>query len=174
MDHYQILRLSRTASRTEIDNAFHRLMKEADYDSTLNASAIQNAYKVLSDPQRKAAYDNREKEKTVRLQAAEKVKAKTQKAEEIGLKTLIKIFVVLFAVVIAFSIYRFGYLLKTFSQGDVLYFNESNRRVGTIIAIENSHVFAPGVVRDAYLIQVDGDRRIWWTQKDAKSRCHVP
>ncbi|PZF71378.1 J domain-containing protein [Taibaiella soli] len=65
-NHYQILEISRTASPEEIKSAYRRLSKK--YHPDMNGGEkyfeekfkeIQSAYEVLSDPYRKAVYDDR-------------------------------------------------------------------------------------------------------------------
>ncbi|GAB4231403.1 MAG: hypothetical protein Kow00109_03550 [Acidobacteriota bacterium] len=61
-DYYRILGVSQDASREEIQRAFRRLAREHHPDAGGEASGeqfrrIREAYEVLSDPQRRAAYD---------------------------------------------------------------------------------------------------------------------
>ncbi|PWY55133.1 molecular chaperone DnaJ [Legionella qingyii] len=63
-DYYELLEVSRTASDAEIKKAYRRLAMKYHPDRNAGDSAaeekfkeIQNAYSVLSDPQKRAAYD---------------------------------------------------------------------------------------------------------------------
>lgn len=61
-DYYGILGVSKAASREEIQKAFRRLAREHHPDVTGQADSddfrrIHEAYEVLSDPERRAAYD---------------------------------------------------------------------------------------------------------------------
>jgi curved DNA-binding protein len=63
-DYYKILGVDRAAADTEIKNAYRRLAKKyhpdvsKEEDATQKFQEIQEAYSVLKDPQKKAAYDN--------------------------------------------------------------------------------------------------------------------
>jgi len=62
MDHYSVLGVNRTASDKEIKQAYRKLAMEHHPDRTggddTKFKQINEAYDVLKDPQKKAAYDN--------------------------------------------------------------------------------------------------------------------
>lgn len=61
MDHYAILGIPKTASPDEIKKAYRKLASQHHPDKggdTKRFQEIQTAYEVLSDPQRKQAYDS--------------------------------------------------------------------------------------------------------------------
>jgi curved DNA-binding protein len=61
MDYYQILGIERTANEDEIKQAFRKLASKHHPDKggdTQKFQEIQEAYSVLSDPQKKQQYDN--------------------------------------------------------------------------------------------------------------------
>ena len=61
MDHYSVLGVSQTATPDEIKKAYRRLASQHHPDKggdTAKFQQIQEAYAILSDPEKKAQYDN--------------------------------------------------------------------------------------------------------------------
>src|SRR3954469_18379219 len=63
-DYYEVLGVSRTVSETEVKSAFRKLAmtyhpdkNPGDKTAELKFKEINEAYQVLSDPQKRAAYD---------------------------------------------------------------------------------------------------------------------
>lgn len=61
MDHYQTLGISKTASLDEIKKAYRKLASQHHPDKggdTATFQKVEEAYRILSDPQKKQEYDN--------------------------------------------------------------------------------------------------------------------
>ena len=176
MDLYQILRVSATATHQEIQQAYQRLIKECRYNAQLNRKDIELAYRVLANPLQKAQYDAKlellTKTDTIRTKRIKKIKSPTKLVHlTLTQKTIFA--VALFIVALLFYVFRYGYLLKSFSEGDVLYNKSTNKRVGKIIKIEEDHNF--GLTRsDAYLIENAQGVEQWVPQDIIKSYCQEP
>src|SRR5579883_2858429 len=62
-DYYEVLGISRNATEDEVKRAFRRLAKQYHPDANKEQGAearfveVNEAYEVLSDPQKRAAYD---------------------------------------------------------------------------------------------------------------------
>ncbi|MGH9867512.1 MAG: J domain-containing protein [Candidatus Polarisedimenticolia bacterium] len=54
---YQILRVQRTATPAQIDDAYYRMRRLVSYGEGIKEDAINLAYAILSDPQRRARID---------------------------------------------------------------------------------------------------------------------
>ena len=173
MDYYQLLRVTSQASTKEIEEAYQRLMKESRYDSTIDLRDVHTAYRILSDPKQKAAYDNLQRAKENRntaYAATIKRRKRATRHWKFNRKQLLISLVVLLIITAAYYTFRFGYVLNEFTVGDVLYINDTNKRVGTLLQYEVEHNF--GAFREsAYLIHTDhGD--IWYPATQIKMRCH--
>lgn len=154
MDLYDRLRVSSTATQLEVDRAYHKMIKEADYDASINKKEVDEAYKTLGDPTKRALYDAALQEEGKRVYA---VKKKTVKAAEIvaaykrRILWLTGIAAVLLLVTATFLFFRFGYLLKSFEAGDKVY-TKTGQYYGKVVRMEKAHVFAADSKKDAYLL----------------------
>jgi curved DNA-binding protein CbpA len=173
MDYYQLLRVSSQASTKEIEEAYQRLIKESRYDATIDLRDVHNAYRILSDPKHKAAYDNlvRAKEdRNTAYTATVKRKRKIPRQWKVNRKQLLLALLVLLIITAGYYAFRFGYVLKNFTEGDVLYINDTNQRVGVVLRHEIEHNFG-AFHESAYLIHTDhGD--VWYPATQLKMRCH--
>ena len=55
---YQILRIQRNATPAQIDDAYYRMRRLVSYGGGVKEDAINLAYAILSDPQRRARIDD--------------------------------------------------------------------------------------------------------------------
>jgi len=178
-DYYSVLRIGHNASRKDISQAYERLIKESNYDTTIDKAAVETAYRILSDIASKAQYDARQTMRTKRVQ----MKGKEGKggsiqaiAEWFTLPHLLMILGVLVLATAAFYWFRFGYKLNDFQAGDVLYNRSQNKRYGKILRVED-HQFGSGTEK-AFLIEMDksqpilgSNERTVWVQQDVIKAC---
>ena len=77
----------------------------------------------------------------------------------------------LFVLMVVYMVFRFGFMLRSFEGGDILFFRDDNRYFGTLVRMENSHAFGP-LKSDAYLIKLPSKDERWYPQSDVKSLCY--
>jgi curved DNA-binding protein CbpA len=182
-DYYVVLRLGRNATSRDITAAYQRLIKESKYDTTIDRLAVETAYRVLSDIASKAQYDARETLKSKRLQGKEhgpKISVVAAIRAWFTLPHLLAILGVLLLITIGYYWFRFGYKLKDFQAGDVLYHRDTNMRFGKILRVED-HDFSAGRGK-GFLIELDKsqpilgtkDRTSWFEQDTIKACCYRP
>jgi curved DNA-binding protein CbpA len=178
-DLYQILRVAVDATPQEIKQAYDRLIKECRYNAQLNRQDIERAYRVLTNPTQKKQYDSRleltTKADTIRTKKIKKAKAPRIKPLLPQLTLLQKSLIALglFVAALLFYSLRFGYLLKEFSEGDILYNKVTSERVGRIIKVQPNHDFGSKRA-DAYLIEIREGEQQWIPQDIIKSYCDEP
>ena len=172
MDLYQVLRVSPNSNQKEIEEAYQRLIKECRYNVRLNRRDIDLAYRVLGNPTQKALYDSKLKQYDDR--GIRKILKRRKKRAPIlrpaTQKQQVIIFLVLIVITLGFYAIRFGYHLKSFEIGDVLYMKQGDQQLGRVVAIEKDHNF--GTARyDAYLVATGTEKR-WLPQDVVKIYCY--
>jgi len=173
MDLYQILRVSINATQQEIDQAYHRLIRECRYNSRLNRKDIELAYGVLANPQQRAAYNAKLAMGTTTA-IGERRRKKRLGAKSFNLTPTHKKVLLLALVLLTILFYaiRYGHLLQSFEEGDILYYKHGNRRMGRILKVEDNHNFGKYVL-DAYLVETDKGKQ-WVPESIVKSYCYRP
>ena len=173
MDLYRILKVPSNANQIEIDRAYRKLLKEAQFDPTIRMKEVELAYRILSDGTHRALYDvkagyTKRDKKTGKLKpTAKKKPVSAQKRLKIESSIAISLFVIM----VIYMVFRFGFYLRKFEAGDLLFFRDDNRYFGTLMQLENSHAFGPMKV-DAYLIKLPSKDERWYPQGDVKSLCY--
>ena len=172
MDYYAALRVSSGATQVEIDRAYQKLIKDARYDTSINRKELDIAYRVLSDATQRALYDATQAEKAKQSKVSQKILRKDLVlAAASHQKQLTWILVAMLMVLGLYYPYRFGYKLKSFSAGDVLYLKDTDGYFGKVVKVESSHNFH-GQKEDAYLVKTEGDLDIWFPADDVKTVCY--
>ena len=184
LDYYQVLRVAPDASTKEIEQAYQRLLKEARYDTSIDKRLVENAYKILSNTNAKNQYDAnqvlREKKRVTRVP-----KPPRDSFSLIGwierrtLPQLLITLVITLAIAIAFYSMRFGYKLKEFHAGDVLYEVSNDQKFGKILRVEQAHPFGSDRM-DAYQVVLEpkvkrlgtSETIVWLPQESVKARCY--
>ena len=181
MDLYKVLKVPSSAKQVEIDKAYQKILKESQYDPTIQIKQVELAYRILSDAAQREVYDvkaghvKRDK-KTGKVltkgKGKDKSKSKSKYTSRDRVKIESNIAVGLFLVMVVYMIFRFGFYLKNFEIGDILFFRDDNRYFGTLVKGENSHAFGP-IKADAYLIKLPSKDERWYPQTDVKSLCYT-
>jgi curved DNA-binding protein CbpA len=177
MDLYKVLKIPSSAKQVEIDKAYQKILKEAQYDPTIQIKQVELAYRILSDAAQRQVYDvkaghvKRDK-KTGKVITKGKGKAKSKYTSRDRVKIESNIAVGLFVVMVVYMVFRFGFYLRKFENGDILFFRDDNRYFGTLVKGENSHAFG-AIKSDAYLIKLPSKDERWYPQTDVKSLCYT-
>lgn len=177
MDLYKVLKVPSSAKPVEIDKAYQKILKEAQYDPTIQIKQVELAYRILSDAAQRQVYDikaghvKRDK-KTGKVITKGKGKGKSKYTSTDRVKIESNIAVGLFVVMAVYMIFRFGFYLRKFEDGDILFFRDDNRYFGTLVRDESSHAFGP-IKSDAYLIKLPSKDERWYPQTDVKSLCYT-
>jgi curved DNA-binding protein CbpA len=184
LDYYNVLRVGHNASRKDIEKAYERLVKESRYDSSIDRSAIETAYRVLSDIATKAQYDSRQTLKTKRQARANKRTSRFNFHAILNWLTLQHLLWILGVTVMIMAMFywsRYGYVLQEFHAGDVLFERTTKSKYGRILRVDSQHHFG-NTVEKAYQIQMDtsqvvigsSDRVVWVPQDTVKALCYKP
>jgi curved DNA-binding protein CbpA len=168
-NYYHVLGVSTKATQEEIEHAYHKMIKEAHFDRSLNRKEIELAFLVLTDVAHKAMHDAviDQDEKKMEITA----KIQKRKKKRITVQQLAKIAIGLFIVAVVYFFFRFGYHLKSFSSGDVVYYKASDSLLGTVVSVEENHNFGRAKM-DAYKIKDPHGKIRWVPQTDVKSSCY--
>lgn len=169
MDYYQLLRITPSASKKDIDEAYHRLVKESNYDSSIDRIMVDTAYRILSNPKQKAAYDSI-KDKREKGIAAYAATMSRRKEEKWTAQKLVKLAAVLLVIAVIYYAFRFGHSFKSFDVGDTVYLSETHQKMGTIVQIEAEHNFG-NMKEPAYLIRGPQGTN-WFPEVEVKQRCY--
>ena len=177
MDLYKVLKVPSSAKQVEIDKAYQKILKEAQYDPNIQIKQVELAYRILSDEAQRQVYDikaghvKRDK-KTGKVIAKGKGKRKSKYTSQDRIKIESNVAIGLFVVMVVYMIFRFGFYLKNFENGDILFFRDDNRYFGTLVKGENLHPFGP-LKSDAFLIKLPSQDERWYPQSDVKSLCYT-
>ena len=155
--YYSVLNVTADASGEEILLSY-RFLKLAfrERREKLNIGAIQEAYEVLSDAERKAAYDGMSR-------PAPAVSPFTAgKPWFSSLALLASLVVVLMVVLAVVHGPELRYSMTTFQPGDRLYLLEDGTFLGTVSAYEARHAFRNGARADAYQLRKSDEGQGDW------------
>jgi curved DNA-binding protein CbpA len=184
MDIYKVLKVPVGATDKEIEQAYRKLMKESQYDSSIQVKELEIAYRILSDAKQRAIYDSKKGIKVTAPKGIQGVKAALKGGNKKGKqqhkfvdhrqreKNMIKITAALLLIGMVYYFIRFGYHLKSFDPGSKIYYKDSNALFGTLVSAEDDHKFASGGVADGYQVRLASDETIWFPATDVKTLCY--
>jgi len=155
--HYAILNVSPDASSEEILLSY-RFLKLAfrERREKLNIGAIQEAYEILSDAERKAAYDCSSRPAAA---AGPLIQGSPRFSSMALLVSLVALLMVVLAVVHGPEMLH---SMTTFQPGDRLYLQEAGTFLGTVTAYEAQHAFHNGARARSYLLRRSDDGQGDW------------
>ena len=179
LDLYQVLKVPSNAKQIEIDKAYQKLLKESQFDPSVQIKHVELAYRILSDVNQrelydvKAGYAKRDKKTGKMVSPSKKGKSKSKSgfSADSRVKMESNFAIGLFVLMVVYMVFRFGFMLRSFEGGDILFFRDDNRYFGTLVRMENSHAFGP-LKSDAYLIKLPSKDERWYPQSDVKSLCY--
>ncbi len=157
--YYDILRLSPGASLEEIEQAHQALEQGWRRDRNIPRFQIQEAYRFLSDPENKSAYD-------AQRGPGPKPPPKT--------RTMMLGGIMVFLFVIAGFVFP-GFLLggpEQFNAGDVLVHSNGKGTLGVVIMVQLSHHFPNAMIGEAYLIESPAGEQRWYPAGDLERYYH--
>jgi DnaJ domain len=169
LDYYQTLRITPTATKTEIETAYQKLVKESEYDSSIDRIMVDTAYRILSNPKQRVQYDTitrKREESTAAYTATMKRKKGIAGWNE---RKLLVLLIIVFVFACGYYGIRFGHLLKSYEVGDTIYMTETHQKLGTIVKIE-SHNFGK-FSTTGYLIQSPTGSD-WYPGYELKLHCY--
>ncbi len=157
--YYAILRLSPGVSLEEVEQAYQALEEEWRSDRDVPRFQIQEAYRFLTDPENKSAYD---------AQCRPKVELPSKT------RTIMLGGVMMLLLVIGGFVFP-GFLLggpEPFDAGDVLVHPNGKEVLGVVIMLELSHHFPNAMIGEAYLIESPAGERRWYPAGDLERHYH--
>ena len=157
--YYGILQLPPCASLAEVEQAYQAREEEWRSDQDVPRFQIQEAYRFLSDPENKSAYD---------AQCRSKVELPSK------IRTIMLGGIMMFLFVIAGFVFP-GFLLggpEPFEPGDVLVRSNGKEVLGAVIMLDLSHHFPNAMVGEAYLIESPAGERRWYPAGDLERYYH--
>ncbi len=153
LEYYAILRLAPGAGLEKVQEAYEVMEAKWRQHRDVPRFRIQEAYRCLSDPDAKAAYD-------AQRGPTAGPPSKTRPLALGG--------VMLFLLVVAGFIFP-GFLLggpEPFRAGDVLVHVNGRDVLGTVRRLESSHHYPNAMIGEAYLIESPTGERRWYPAGD--------
>lgn len=157
--YYAILRLTPGAGLEQVKQAYQEMEGSWRQNKDLPRFQIQEAYRFLSDPQAKAAYD---------AQCGPKAGPPSKS------RPMVLSGAMLFLVVVAGFISP-GFLLggpEPFHAGDILVHSGGKGILGTVRRLESSHHYPTAMIGEAYLIESPAGERRWYPAGDLERYYH--
>lgn len=122
-NYYNVLGVDRSCSQTDIRKAYHKLARKYHPDVTLleksNAAymmaSISEAYKVLSDPETRAAYDRENTTNYTKKSSPNTTKQSSKQSSPVNLTTIDEFDLLLIISIITLSIFTIiQYIILTY------------------------------------------------------------
>ncbi len=165
---YAALNVSATANQLEIRLAY-KFLKKAHREGRrqANVGKIEEAYRTLSDPQRRETYDH-PRSKT------DEARGKTDARELLNCRPVLIGICVVFVLTIGYALGP--YLISnfvSFDPGESLAWKNTKEPLGVVVEYSENHPFEEAAAQAAYKIRLSTGDEQWFPAADLHRYCAI-
>jgi curved DNA-binding protein CbpA len=178
--YYEVLGVKQNVTLPQIEEAYRSLKKRAEEDRSVDIRQVEIAYNTLRDPNLKRKYnvdleegklsETREEKPPVEQPVVpDEVPPLLRPGSEAKRPSIrvIAIFVIC-SLLLGLAIgllWTYSYVFKDFGPGTRLENSRTGTFLGTVVAVEDRHIFPNGTVGPAYEVRLESDgSRTWFSR----------